>query len=198
MKIKVCGVTRPEDARLACELGAFAVGLVFASGTPRALSFERARAAREEIGERALAVGVFQGNAPEEIESFARRLGLHAVQLHDPVPAPRGVLCWRVVAPGESPLPGAAALVVEPKRSAADRAAGRPLEEDVRRAAWSAAAKLKSQARFIVLAGGLTAANVAEAVALGKPDAVDVSSGVESAPGVKDAAKLRAFFNAAA
>ncbi len=197
MKIKVCGVTRPEDAKLARELGAFAIGMVFAPGTPRALTLERAKAVREAIGEAALSVGVFQGNPQEEIEDVARRLRLHAVQLHDPVPAPRGVFAWRVVAPGEAPLPGAAALVVEPKRSAQDRAAGRTLTEADRTAAWKAAARLKDRSRFVIVAGGLWAENVGQAIALAKPDAVDVSSGVESAPGVKDAGKLRAFFAAA-
>lgn len=196
IKVKVCGVTRPEDAELAARLGAFAVGMVFAPGTPRALTLERAREVRRAVPPDVLAVGVFQGNAPQEVARLAGELGLDAVQLHDDEPAPAGLACWRVVAPAQPVPSGCAALLVEPRRTLEDRRAARALSDAERRAAWSAAGALKGKAPLLLVAGGISAENAGEAARLSRADALDVSSGVESAPGVKDAAKLQRLFAA--
>ncbi|TPW18823.1 MAG: phosphoribosylanthranilate isomerase, partial [Elusimicrobia bacterium] len=82
MKIKVCGITRPQDARLACKLGAWAVGLVFAPESPRRLSVPDARLLRAEIGAGALAVGVFQNAPRAEILAAVSACRLDAVQFH--------------------------------------------------------------------------------------------------------------------
>lgn len=196
MKVKVCGVTRPQDAELAARLGAFAIGMVFAPRTPRTLTPDDARQVRQAIPRGVLAVGVFQGNSAQDVARLAADLQLDAVQLHDGMTAPEGVACWRVVAPGDAVSPGCAGLLVEAKRSLEDRRAGRALSDAERLAAWSAAAALKGQAPLLIVAGGITPENAAEAARLSGADALDVSSGVESSPGVKDSGKLERLFAA--
>ncbi len=200
MKVKICGMTRPQDARLAWELGAWAVGLVFAP-SPRRLSLEAGRSLRRSLPPGLLAVGVFRDAPRPEILAAIRECALDAVQLHgSEAPADcRGfpVPVWKAFELKSQRPPvedyAVAALLLEPAR--ADRERGAPDPRD-QRAAWETAAALKGSGPLIILAGGLNPENVAEAVRIAGPDAVDVSSGVESSPGVKDAVKLKAFFQA--
>lgn len=200
MKIKVCGLMRPEDARLSSELGAWACGLIFAPQSPRRLKLDQAKDLRAEISPGTLAVGVFQGNPREEILRAVEDCRLDAVQLYaktaeEVVGFPVPVLWATEKAPASIPnhLLG---LLIEPERAPEDRVLGRKLGAAAQEKAWRTAASLKKAGRFVVLAGGLDADNVARAAAEGKPDAVDVSSGVESKPGEKDPNKLRRFFAA--
>lgn len=198
MKVKICGLTRAEDVRLAVELGAWAAGLVFAP-SPRRLSVEKAKNLRGEIPRGVLAVGVFQDASREEILEAVRECSLDAVQLHGsespedcrgfPVPVFKA---FSLKGEGRPALKDyeVAGVLLEPER----RAGTRPSLQ-AQRALWKAAAGLKG-ARMLILAGGLDPGNVAEAVRTARPGAVDVSSGVESGPGIKDPAKLRAFFEA--
>lgn len=184
MRIKICGVTRPRDARLAAKLGAWAVGMIFVPETPRFLTVARARKVRAAIPKGVLAVGVFRRPNPRDLSRAIEELRLDAVQIY-----------------GEEPFlhvfsPKARLRFLEPKRSDADRRAGRGPSEAARRRMWRRAAALKRRGVRVVLAGGLTPENAAEAAAAAKPWALDVSSGVERRPGVKDAARLRAFFAA--
>jgi phosphoribosylanthranilate isomerase len=184
VRIKVCGVTRPADARLAAKLGAWAVGMIFVPKTPRFLTLARAKRVRAAIPKGVLAVGVFRRPSAEELARAISELRLDAVQLYGAEPAIH-------VFAGKKKL-----IFIEPRRTDADRRAGRGPSERTRRKAWKAAAARSRRGARVVLAGGLTPENAAEAVAAAQPWAVDVSSGVERRPGVKDARLLRAFFSA--
>jgi len=184
VRVKVCGVTRPADARLAARLGAWAVGMIFVPNTPRFLTPARAKRVRAAIPKGVLAVGVFRAPSRAELAETAARLRLDAVQVEG---ASSTVLRGR----------GGACVLIEPRRSLADRRAGRAPSERARRAAWRKAAALSRRGKRVILAGGLTPENAAEAAKIARPFALDVSSGVESRPGAKSAAKLRAFFAAA-
>lgn len=183
MRIKVCGVTRPRDAKLAVKLGAWAVGMIFVPNTPRYLSLARAKRVRRAVPKGVLAVGVFRKPNLDDLSRAIAELDLDAVQLYGAVPS------IHVFSSGKT------LRFIEPKRSDADRRAGRGPSKNSRLKAWKTAASLKRRGKRVVLAGGLTPENAGEAVAVAKPWALDVSSGVERRPGVKDAALLRAFFD---
>lgn len=211
-EIKFCGLTREADAELAGQLGASWVGVIFAGG-PRSLSAERARQVLEHAGD-ASPVGVFGAERPESIVERAAEAGLDVLQLHaDPEPefarevraAWRGPV-WSVlrVAPDgwdAAARDRAARLYAESDALVVDAKVEGKLGGAGVRAPWAAmAADLLAIRREgagtrgrLVLAGGLTAASVGEGIALLAPDVVDVSSGVESAPGTKDHDRMRAF-----
>jgi phosphoribosylanthranilate isomerase len=200
-RIKVCGLTRAEDALLAVELGVDALGFVFWPGSPRVVTAARAAAIAAALPPLVATVGVFVDQPVDDIRRIAAEVGLSAVQLHGDEPA----ASWRVV-PGcclKAVSAGAgfdaASLAswphgVYPLVDAADpvRRGGTG-----RLADWSAAAAI-ARLRPTILAGGLDAENVGDAIARVRPHAVDVSSGVERSPGIKDANRLRAFVDAVA
>jgi phosphoribosylanthranilate isomerase len=193
VRVKVCGVTRASDARRAAGLGAWAVGMIFVPDTPRFLTLARAKRVRDAIPKGVLAVGVFREPAREELLRAVRELRLDAVQIYGKVPSGLRVPAF---IDGPSKLGPCDYVFIEPKRTDADRRAGRGPSVLARRAAWRAAAAKGRKGARVVLAGGLTPGNAAQAAAVAKPWALDVSSGVERRPGVKDAALLRAFFAA--
>ena len=193
MRIKVCGVTRASDARRAAGLGAWAVGMIFVPNTPRFLTLARAKRVRAAIPKGVLAVGVFRNPSRPDLLSAVRELRLDAVQIYGAVPTGLRVPAF-VEAPGQ--LGPCDYAFVEPQRTDADRRAGRGPSERARRAAWKKAASSRRRGLRVVLAGGLTPKNAALAARAAKPWALDVSSGVESRPGVKDPELLRAFFSA--
>jgi phosphoribosylanthranilate isomerase len=195
VRIKVCGVTRALDARRAAGLGAWAVGMIFVPNTPRFLTLARAKRVRAAIPKGVLAVGVFRNPSRPELLSAARELRLDAVQIYGKVPTGLRIPAF-VEAPGR--LGPCDYAFVEPKRTGADRRAGRGPSERARFAAWKKAASSRKKGLRVVLAGGLTPKNAAQAASAAKPWALDVSSGVERRPGIKDPALLRAFFAAVA
>jgi phosphoribosylanthranilate isomerase len=174
-------------------LGAWAVGMIFVPETPRFLTLARARRVRAAIPKGVLAVGVFRDPRREELLRAVRGLRLDAVQIYGKVPT--GLRVPAFVAGPSKPGP-CDYLFVEPERSNADRRAGRGPSASARRSAWKAAAAKGRKGARVILAGGLTPENAAQAAAATKPWALDVSSGVESRPGVKSPALLRAFFAA--
>jgi phosphoribosylanthranilate isomerase len=206
--IKFCGMTRPEDAGHAASLGARYVGVVFAE-SPRQLSEEDALRVFADVPLGISRVGVFGDTKPEQIAMRADRLGLDVVQLHGD-PKPRAIArlrkkwqgrVWAVqridgsaVPPSASDLFDAAdAVVLDARVAGALGGTGTTLPwEDLR----DAIAELRSPRTRLVLAGGLTAENVAHAMDVLQPDIVDVSSGVEASAGVKDLEKMRAFRDA--
>jgi len=196
MRIKVCGVTRPQDARLAAKLGAWAVGLILVPGTPRYLPPVKARRVRAAIPRGILAVGVFRNVSADDLRRAVKELRLDAVQIYGTVPRGVKVRVIQAVSLNAVPLRGKMVLI-EPPRSNADRRAGRGPSVLAQRKAWQTARSWRATGARAILAGGLTPSNAAEAVILAKPWALDVSSGVESRPGVKSARLLRAFFKAA-
>lgn len=193
MLVKICGVTRIEDATLAYQLGADLIGLNFHPPSPRYVSIERAIEISRAVAGRARLVGVFVNAARDQIESVRRAAGLSMIQFHgdEPPEELRGY-----------PVPVIRALRLKPGQAAslADSGAADFLLLDSydpalfggtgRVLAGADLARLDLSRVFI--AGGLTPETVGAAAAL-HPYAVDVASGVESAPGLKDANKLRSF-----
>jgi phosphoribosylanthranilate isomerase len=202
-------MTRAIDAREAVSLGASYVGVIFA-GSPRQLTVEQAASVLAGLPQSIRRVGVFATNVDEEIATSAARLGLHAVQLHgqhDPAALARirrrfGGEVWSVISIAGDQLPHCAGELFE----AADgvlldakvpgKLGGTGVTLPWRRLADQLLPMRTSSSARLVLAGGLRAENVAEAIRLLRPDVVDVSSGVETAPGVKDHARMRAFRDA--
>ncbi len=203
VEAKICGLTRSEDAASAAALGADFLGVVFASG-PRALTPRQAAEIVSAAAGRPV-LGVFGAQPVEEILRVRDVTGLRGAQLHGPYSTDdarrlrsNGLLIWRVIRlEAESDLdaidPTAAAadaLLVEPRVAHAGGGAGVCLP-------LALAALARSRIRGpMVLAGGLRPETVADAVGLVRPDAVDVSSGVEILPGIKDSKKMARFLEA--
>jgi phosphoribosylanthranilate isomerase len=184
-RIKVCGVTSPEDAVLAIEAGADAVGINFFRGSPRFVPPSLAQPIVEALGKRATAVAVFVDEAPEKIAAVCEELGIGIVQLSGRELAE---LAARIRVPVIKAVHMEGGSVLDTYRDypciggpfirfGRDRSSvpGRP---------W-------------MLAGGLTPGNVTEAIRSASPFGVDVASGVEAAPGKKDPGKLKAFVKSA-
>jgi len=196
--VKICGLTTPEQAREVAEMRPDAIGLVFYPRSPRHVTDEQAAEIVEVIGLEIPAVGVFVDEPVEEILRKVDRVGLRCVQLHgresnDDVAAlmDAGATVINVRketgpallhAASKSP---ATRFLVEAQRGELPGGNGMVWE-------WSKAAGLGIEYPF-VLAGGLTPENVADAIDQAHPDAVDVSSGVEASPGVKDLEKVKRF-----
>lgn len=204
VSVKICGLTRPEDAAFAVAGGAAFLGVVLAGG-PRRVSF--ARAAEVAAASRGIPVlGVFGDQRVEEIVELAHRAGLAGAQLHGSYTADEaaglaeaGLIVWRVLRiarPADLDLLsetslGAATVLVEPKVPQADGGTGVPLD-----LALAVEARRRLAGLRMALAGGLTPETVGHAVALVRPDVVDVSSGVEALPGIKDHEKIARFLEA--
>jgi len=195
IKVKICGVTRVEDALAACEFGADMIGINFYDRSPRYASFSQAAKIRAAIGARAKVVGVFVEPAREFVARMLAELALDMLQIHGA--QSQGLLtAW--------PVPVIRPVSLRPEQSAAA----------VFEAAHSSALTLidsydprlyggtgraipiehlrKLDLRRCLVAGGLTPDTVGAVAALG-PYGVDVASGVEAAPGIKDHGKLRSF-----
>ncbi|HET7293302.1 MAG TPA: phosphoribosylanthranilate isomerase [Vicinamibacteria bacterium] len=199
--VKVCGITSEEDARLVADAGADALGLVFWPNSPRAVGFEAARRIAAAAPPALVRVGVFVDAGAEAIARAVDEVGLDLVQLHgEERPELLEALprrAWKALRVGDglaaadvAPWSRAAGVLLDTRVAGTPGGTGRSFD-------WRLAAAVRDRIGFLVLAGGLDASNVAEAVAAARPDGVDVSSGVERAPGRKDAAKLRAFVEAA-
>lgn len=213
VEVKFCGLTRAEDAARAAALGASYAGVIFAGG-PRALTVARAREVLAPLAGGPLRrVGVFGAQSVEETAAMADAAGVDVVQLHggasvDAIERLRsrfGGAIWAVLRLPGSELPAGAAAIAEAADGIVlDAAVPGQLGGTGVALEWGALAPLTGTLRppgragwRLVLAGGLKPVNVAGAVALVRPDVVDVSSGVESAPGVKDPESMRAFVEAA-
>jgi phosphoribosylanthranilate isomerase len=216
--IKICGITRPEDAVVAAEAGADALGLNFYAKSPRRVSPEVARMVADAVTGGPLLVGVFVNATPDEIARTVAAVPLGAIQLHGDEPAdfvrelPKGVPVIRAARIGADGLAHAAAYR-DACSSAGHPLAGVLLDASVKVAAGADVVYGGSGHRLdwprvaaergllagtpLVLAGGLTPVNVAEAITVSQCDGVDTASGVESAAGVKYPAMVRAFVAAA-
>ena len=192
--IKVCGITRVSDALHAVEKGATAVGFVLWPRSPRAITVDRAAEIIAELPSHVMTVGVFVNAPVDAIRSAADRAHLTAVQLHgDEPPAYADALDWpvfRAVSVEEIDLAADAwsadtALLVDNIDPVRRGGTGSAVD-------WTRAASI-AKTRKVVLAGGLTPENVATAIRAVQPFGVDVSSGVEAAPGVKDLDKVAQF-----
>ncbi len=194
MKVKICGVTSARDALLAAQAGAAAVGINFFPGSPRCVSLETAEEIAASLPKGVCRVGVFVDAAREEVERLAAHLRLDAVQFHG-AESPDFCRGWaqRVIK----------AVRVRDRHSLAQMAAY-PVDFILADAyvegqlggtgerippSWLGAVASER----LILAGGLTPENVAEAIRQVRPAAVDVASGVEGAPGKKDPERVRRF-----
>ena len=199
-RVKICGITRLEDAQQAVDLGAAALGFNFYPPSPRYIEPEAARAMVRLMPPFVTSVGVFaQETDAGRVISMALEAGVTAVQLHGPgFPDLQELLSaftLVVAVPVRANFKAEALAKFRPNAYLLDafdpdRPGGTGKTFD-----WKAAREAKRYGP-IILAGGLTPENVGQAVRVVRPYAVDVASGVESAPGIKDAAKLRAFFAA--
>ncbi len=193
--LKICGVTRASDAERVADLGADALGLNFVHGSKRRLTLEQARPIVEAVRGRIELVAVVANPTDAEIEALRQELGIEWLQLHGDEAAARVSRllprAFKAVAIEDAADARRAAtfpgerLLVDTKVGASSGGTGKVFD-------WQLVTEL-SQTRQLIVAGGLTPGNVAAAVRVLTPFGVDVASGVESAPGVKDAALLEAF-----
>lgn len=199
-RVKICGITRLEDARLAIELGAAALGFNFYPPSPRYIEPRRAAEIIRQLPPFVTSVGIFADEDDEvRVAGAAREAGVTAIQLRGPkLPPTNGALAGYpvilAVAVGAGFKPEelgrftARAFLLDAFDPNLLGGTGKTFD-------WRLAREAKQYGN-IILAGGLTPENVGQAIREVRPFAVDVASGVESAPGVKDEARLRAFFAA--
>jgi phosphoribosylanthranilate isomerase len=198
LPVKVCGITRPEDAHAAIECGAQALGFIFYAPSPRSVTPERAAEIIAALPPFVVTVGVFVGEPAEAVNRIAERCRLDRIQLHGGEPAEMLAALTRPayrafrlekaddVAAVEAAPDGTVHLdTYDPDLFGGT---GRPFN-------WEWAREI-GRTRRVILAGGLTPDNVARALAVAQPAAVDVSSGVEAEPGIKDHDRITAFFQA--
>jgi phosphoribosylanthranilate isomerase len=191
--VKICGITTEEDALLAVAMGADAIGFNFVPSSSRFLAVSRAADIAKRLPPEILTVGVFRDEAPARVVELTNQAGLRAAQLHGRESAEetrwvrqRVPVVIRAFPGGDPELaraPGYGADVV--MIDSASPGSGKVFD-------WSLAEGAPSGLR-ILLAGGLTPDNVAEAIERVRPWGVDVATGVESAPGVKDPSLVRRF-----
>lgn len=202
VEVKICGLTRAVDAEYADAAGASYLGVIFAGG-PRSRGRAEARAVL--AGRRARKVGVFADHSPTDIAEIAGEVGLDVAQLHGvtdeervrAVRAATGLEVWAVVRTPDGRLPaGTEEIALAADALLVDALVAGSLGGTGTAVPWLVLAEeldAMAQGHRVVLAGGLTAENVAEAIDYVSPMVVDVSSGVESAPGIKDHSRIRAF-----
>lgn len=196
-RVKLCGVTSLDDARLCVEHGAWAIGLIFVPRSPRRIRLGEAAGVTSALRRRVEIAGVFENAPLDHVVGAASELGLSIVQLHG----------------GEGPSycaevarrTGAKVMKAVRVRSAEEVRALRTFPVDLHMCDgpgggepfdWALARERRSEIPLVV-AGGLTPDNVGEAIAATRPYAVDVARGVEARPGVKDPEKVAAFVRAA-
>jgi phosphoribosylanthranilate isomerase len=198
-RIKICGITRPEDARSAADSGADAIGLVFYPGSRRAISVDRAAEIVASLPPFVTCVALFVDESAEQIGRTLARVPVDMIQFHgDESPA----FCRQFGRPWIKALrvrPGldiaalsarygdARAILLDAWEEGVPGGTGKTFD-------WALAPAALNLP--VVLAGGLNPTNVGAAVAMLRPDAVDVSGGVESSPGIKDAVKIADFVSA--
>ena len=203
--VKICGITRWEDAKLAAELGAAALGFNFYPPSPRYVAPQAARAIIRKMPPFVTAVGIFANETDSaHVAAIAREAGVTAIQLHGPATHMAGlasdaldaytIIQALAVSKGFNPEVlqhlKANAFMLDAFDPVLKGGTGKTFD-------WSLARAAKKYGALI-LAGGLTPQNVSQAICEVRPFAVDVASGVESAPGIKDPTKLRAFLAAVA
>jgi len=201
-RIKICGITRAEDARTAVELGADAIGLVFYVASSRHVSIAQARELSLAVGPFVTRVGVFMDADAAYIDEVLARVQLDMLQFHGEesetfcrrldkpylkaiAMGPRAEIAERAdIEPYMARYPSASGFLLDSHVSG--QAGGSGLTVDFARIP-------RTSSRPLILAGGLNVINIAHAVRRSYPYGVDVSSGVESAGGIKDAAKIEEF-----
>ncbi|MDF1678624.1 MAG: phosphoribosylanthranilate isomerase [Legionellaceae bacterium] len=197
MQTKICGITNLQDALLAVKAGAWGLGFNFYKGSPRYVTFEKAAKMIQALPKHIVTVGVFLEESSEEIKSIMDAIGLQLAQIYQDFDAPdtvkqQRIYCIQPGSMGDVPdasclRPYAYVLVDAPRVTVNDAygGTGKP-------ANWAIAKALANE-NHLILAGGLTAQNVAYGMGVVQPDVVDVASGVEKAVGMKDAHLMQQF-----
>lgn len=200
VRVKICGITRVDDALAAAHAGADALGLVFYNASPRVITIEQARAVREALPPFVAAVGLFVDASAEQVREVLAQVRLDMLQFHGDEPddfcRQFGLPYLKAirVKPGQdvnaaaAQWPGACGILLDSYRPGVPGGTGEVFD-------WT---RIPAQRDWpLVLAGGLDAANVQQAIGLARPWAVDVSGGVELAKGKKDIDKINAFIREA-
>ena len=205
--VKICGITRIQDAELAAELGASALGFLFWPNSPRCVAAESVQLMTANVASNVLKVGVFVDQPVAEVAQLIQDAGLDVAQLHGHESPEycrqlkeqlgefeRGRTVFKSVAISDDGSPAVDAfdpdvvLLVDAHDPARFGGTGKTVNWD--------SARVIAATRRTILAGGLNAANIKLAVRSVRPYGVDISSGVEAAPGVKDPNRLRTLFEA--
>lgn len=197
VRIKFCGITRAEDARVAAALGVDAIGFVFTRRSQRYVGIAQARAMRDALPPFTSVVALFMDDEPAWVEEVIAGVQPDLLQFHGDEAAGYATSFGRPylkavamdggdVSGFADAHPRAAGFLLDSHAPGSAGGSGRAFD-------WSLAPR---PARPVILAGGLDATNVAQAIAVVRPYAVDVSSGIEVAPGIKDASRMRAFVEA--
>jgi len=203
-RIKFCGLTRNEDIEFALSLGIDYLGLVFAPCSPRRVTLDAARALREHMPETINIVALLMDQPGHEVQVVIETIHPDIVQFHGSEPdafcAAFGIPFWKAIAMGGNAQRGLDGMVHYPSAAGFlfdGHAAGEPGGSG-KHFDWSAVPTTthRDNTPHMLLAGGLDAHNVARAIHLAAPWGVDVSSGIETAPGIKDVKKMRAFVHA--
>jgi phosphoribosylanthranilate isomerase len=212
-KIKFCGITREQDAELAVSLDAWAVGMIMWPQSPRAVPLDRAAGLAAQLKRRAEVVGVFVNPTLDELTATADTVGLTILQLHGQegpqfcIEAARRTGCKVIKAARVHSLADIQALAAyhtdfhlyDSYKKGIPGGTGETFDWELAAGRGRVAPPKRKGLRVpIILSGGLTPANVAGAIGIVRPWAVDVASGVESAPGYKDGELMRAFAAAVA
>jgi phosphoribosylanthranilate isomerase len=185
--IKFCGMAREDDVQIACELGVDAVGFVMWPGSPRHVAINDVASLVQTLPSDVTAVGVFVSPSFDELVA-ASKAGIRVFQLHGPLslPALPSFEVWRATTLDSHELTQEdLTLVLDAHDPVRHGGTGRTID-------WMRAAKV-ARRRRVLLAGGLTPGNVAEAIRHVRPFGVDVASGIEDRPGVKNAHAMRSF-----
>lgn len=195
-RIKICGITRAEDALAAVSTGVDALGFVFYKKSPRAVSVEQARSIIEKLPAFVTTVGLFVDAAAEEVNNILQQVSLSLLQFHGDEPAAYceqfGVPYIKAIRVTQSDdvnakiatYPSACGILLDAFKEGIPGGTGESFD-------WSLVPSTTNKP--IILAGGLTPENVSDAIKQVKPYAVDVSGGVEKEKGIKDLQKLNAF-----
>jgi len=196
MIVKICGLTNREDALAAAEAGASALGFNFFPGSPRYVRPEAAARIVEELPPTVWTVGVWVNEDPDQILALSALYGIQVAQLHGdegPDSVPSGIRVWKAVRMGavsgkiERESRQVEALVLDTAAAGLYGGTGQTFD-------WSIARSVPGK---VILAGGLDASNVREAIRTAKPWGVDAASRLEIAPGRKDHVKMSEFIKAA-
>ena len=209
-KIKFCGLTRQEDVQAAIECGADAIGLNFYEPSPRYVSPEAARALSQIADQRVLRVGVFVNASVSEVDSVLATCPLDCVQLHgdetpdwideaQSIPSFRSIVFIKAIAWRDSDEDRANALAWSGIRSSKLLGLLVDAYDPIQRGGTGKTARwdllfprpVELRNTALLLAGGLTSENISQAIETARPDGVDIASGIESSPGVKDPGKMR-------